>query len=57
MYGSEEGREIMAHTYTFFPFDETNAYRLIVSAKENYTKDAFIVVYDSKELRQVLSEY
>lgn len=57
MYGSEEGREIMVHTYTFFPFDEIYAYRLVVSENEDYMEDAFIVVYNSKELQQVLSKY
>ena len=57
MYGEESGREIWAHTYTFFPFDQEHSGHAIISENESYLRDAFIIEFKcTEELREWLSQ-
>lgn len=58
MYGEGEGREIWAHTYTFFPFDQEQSGHAVISENETYLKDAFIIDFRcTEELKELLSQY
>ena len=55
-YGTD-GMVIEADTYTFFPFYKPYAENAVISEKQNYTTEAYVIRFHaSEELREKLTE-